>query len=433
MKQLRHLTSFMAIACGAIVMVSCSKSTDIFNDFNNANSLENKTKTFNEAFVEQFGAPASNHDWGFSDLAIEPVIEHMGSWEYTSASVPTRAVASSVTKVTPKEYKDKQEVLNQTSATCYFYLRVDNKILAQEMTGVQFNPRDSYYPNKISLAPGGVMDDCFTTDNQGKVNVAKWQELGLINDNNGLSYATTNKAIPEDIFDEMPSFDVMIKHIPDADKIKLAGSVEKLNSDNYKIFYYVCKYQLGSDKIIHVDGVLVPKDQITVNVPEYKRRIIVEDLKGNINADTKIEKSDFDYNDVVFDAITWQDVNKNNHLKVIVRAAGGTLPIYVKGKEIHEGIGYMFNTSNPDYEFGYELIDDEIISENAATFNFNNIPVEVEVDGQRVAAGANIGEAPEKIAVGLDYKWCQEKNNIKDIYQKFILYVADKTITDWYK
>ena len=225
----------------------------------------------------------------------------------------------------------------------------------------------------------------------------------------------------------------MIKHIPDAEKIKLAGSVEKLNSDNYKIFYYVCKYQLGSDKIIHVDGVLVPKDQITVNVPEYKRRIIVEDLKGNINADTKIEKSDFDYNDVVFDAITWQDVNQKNHLKVIVRAAGGTLPIYVKGKEIHQGIGNMVNTSTPDYEFGYALIDDEIISENAATSQSNDIPVEVEVDGQRVAAGANIGEAPEKIAVGLDYKWCQEKNNIKDIYQKFILYVADKTITDWYK
>ena len=68
MKQLRHLTSFMAIACGAIVMVSCSKTTDIFND---ANSLENKTKAFNEAFVEQFGDPANNHDWGFSNLAIE--------------------------------------------------------------------------------------------------------------------------------------------------------------------------------------------------------------------------------------------------------------------------------------------------------------------------------------------------------------------------
>ena len=421
----------MAIACGAIVMVSCSKSTDIFNDFNNANSLENKTKTFNEAFVEQFGAPASNHDWGFSDLAIEPVIEHMGSWEYTSASVRTRAVAESVTKIeNPTKYANKQEVLKQTSATCYFYLRIDNKIMAQEMAGVQNYPRDSYYPNIISLG-NGVTDYHFNTDNEGAVNVAKWKALGLKDDNNGLSFATTNKAIPESIFDKMPSFDVMIKHIPDARKKELAGSVEKLNSDNYKIFYYVCKYQ-ASDNVIHVDGVLVPKDQITVNVPEYKRRIIVEDLKGNINADTKIEKSDFDYNDVVFDAITWQDVNKKNHLKVIVRAAGGTLPIYVKGKEIHQGIGYMFNTSNPDYEFGYELIDDEIISENAEKFNFNNIPVEVEVDGQRVPAGSDIGQAPEKIAVGLDYKWCQEKNNIKDIYPNFIKYVTDKNYKDWY-
>lgn len=428
MKQLRHLTSFMAIACGAIVMVSCSKTTDIFND---TNSLENKTKAFNEAFVEQFGAPASNHDWGFSNLAIESVIESEGSWAYTSTVVPKRAVALSVTPVTKKTYDSKETLLKETSATCYFYLKIDNKIIAQETVGVQYNPRESFYPLDRDLG-NGVIDNCFNTDNEGKVNVAKWKALGLIDDNHGLSFATINKAIPENIFDMMPSFDAMIKHVPDADKIKLAGSVEKLNSDNYKIFYYVCKYQ-ASDKVIHVDGVLVPKDQITVNIPEYKKRIIVEDLKGNINATTKIKESDFDYNDVVFDAITWQDVNKKNHLKVIVRAAGGTLPIYVKGKEIHEGIGYMFNTSNPDYEYGYELIDDEIIGENASSFNFNNIPVEVEVDGTRVAAGANIGEAPEKIAVGLDYKWCQEKNNIKNIYPKFSLYVTDKTITDWYK
>lgn len=431
MKQLRHLTSFMAIACGAIVMVSCSKSTDIFNDFNNANSLENKTKTFNEAFVEQFGAPASNHDWGFSDLAIEPVLGLEGSWEYTRAGFVTRAVAAQVTPVDKKTYASFDDVEKLTSATCYFYLKIDNKIIAQELSGVQYNPRTDFYPLDRNLG-NGVIDCCFNTDNEGAVNVAKWKKLGLTKTDKGVTFATTDKAIPEDIFDMMPSFDDMIKHVPDADKIKLAGSVENLNSDNYKIFYYVCKYQ-AEDKVIHVDGILVPKDQITVNVPEYKRRIIVEDLKGNINADTKIEKSDFDYNDVVFDAITWQDVNQKNHLKVIVRAAGGTLPIYVKGKEIHQGIGYMFNTSNPNYEYGYELIEDEIISENAATFNFNDIPVEVEVDGQRVAAGANIGEAPEKIAVGLDYKWCQEKNNIKDIYQKFILYVADKTITDWYK
>ena len=189
----------------------------------------------------------------------------------------------------------------------------------------------------------------------------------------------------------------------------------------------------------------MPKDQITVNVPEYKKRIIVEDLKGNINADAKVSSSDFDFNDVVFDAVVWSIYNKEKqenetHLKVIVRAAGGKLPIYVKGKEVHEGIGYMFNTSNPDYNYGKVLIQDDIINKTPATgpdesfsFDFSTIPVEVEIDGKRVVAGANIGEAPEKIAVGLDYKWCKEKVNIKDVYGNFPKYVADKNLTNWWK
>ena len=159
-----------------------------------------------------------------------------------------------------------------------------------------------------------------------------------------------------------------------------------------------------------------------------------------------MKSSDFDFNDVVFDAIVWSifnDKTKQNetHLKVLVRAAGGQLPIYVAGKEVHQGgVGYMFNTSNPNYEFKSELIKDSIIARTPAiapnesfSFDFNSIPVEIVVNGQKVVAGANIGEAPEKIAVGLDYKWCKETMSVKDVYDGFKLYIKDKTNTDWYK
>jgi hypothetical protein len=201
----------------------------------------------------------------------------------------------------------------------------------------------------------------------------------------------------------------------------------------------VAKWQ-AADKKIHIDGVLVKKDQITVNVPEYKKRIIVEDLKGNIKANEKVSSSDFDFNDVVFDAVTWFRDGKQ-HLKIIVRAAGGRMPIYVQGQEIHQGnVKYMFNTGyndeKIDYDFGYVLIEDEIIGTseaNTKAFDFNTIPVEIEVNGVKTAAGSNIGEAPEKIAVGLDYKWCKEKNNIKETYPRFVNYVGDKSITNWWK
>ena len=93
----------------------------------------------------------------------------------------------------------------------------------------------------------------------------------------------------------------------------------------------------------------------------------------------------------------------------------------------------MFNTENPDYEYSKVIVEDQIISENASTFDFNSIPVEVEIDGVRTAAGSNIGEAPEKIAVGLDYQWCPERQNIKTVYPRFTNYVSDKTIGNWWK
>ena len=305
------------------------------------------------------------------------------------------------------------------------------------------NPSADFFPKNIKLNDDNTTDVLFSEDNEGEIYTKKLDEMANVR-TNGVSYATSDEPIPDELFKKAPSFETMALHVPDAQKKKFAGSVEKFNND-YKIFWYVAKWQGNGDKIIHVDGVLVPKDQITVNVPEYKKRIIVEDLKGNINADAKVSSSDFDFNDVVFDAVVWSIYNtstKNNetHLKVIVRAAGGKLPIYVANKEVHDGIGYMFNTSNPDYNYGKVLIQDDIINETSATgpdesfsFDFNSIPVQVEIDGKKVDAGANIGEAPEKIAVGLDYKWCKEKVNIKDVYRRFPEYVADKTITDWWK
>lgn len=428
---MRLIKSAMLIAFGAIVLESCSNSLgDAPSDLKDYQS-----QVYSKAFAEEFGNPASNQNWGFGSFALTPVTVPEGSPLYvedeSSSRAATRAVASEVKKINPHKYQKKEDVFADKTAYAYFYLRIDNKIQSKELQGVQGLPTNDYYPKDADLG-NGVKDGRFSTDNEGAIYTDVFSSILTVDNNSGMSYATNNLPIPDELFAKEPSFETMANHVPDAEKIKLAGSVEAFNSDNFKIFWYVAKWQ-GSDKVIHVDGVLVPKDQITVNVPEYKKRIIVEDLKGNITVNTKVSTSDFDYNDVVFDAITW-NLNGQNHLKIIVRAAGGQMPIYVAGKEIHQGgVGYMFNTSNPDYNFASVLVEDSIISSNASTFDFNSIPVEVEANGERLVAGSNIGQAPEKIAVDLDYKWCREKESIKTKYPRFIEYVGNKDITDWWK
>lgn len=421
----RLVKSALAVTCGAMMMVSCSKT----DDFGSVDIKQMQTEVYSSAFNQEFGVPASDHNWGFGEFEMIPVRIPEGSPDAFSAR--TRAVAPSVEVIeNPVKYKDADEFLKQTTATAYFYLRIDNNIVVQELQGVQGNPATEYYPKPDLDLGNRVIDKPFNKDNEGSINMAEYKKLALIRDNAGVTFATASDPIPDAVFNA-PSFETMALHIPDAEKIKIATSVEKFNSENYKIFWYVAKWQ-NSDKIVHVDGILVPKNQITVNIPEYKKRIIVEDLKGNINVDTKVSSSDFDFNDVVFDAVTWHRGGKS-YLKIVLRAAGGTLPIYVNGVEIHEGVGFMFNTgADRNFEFGKTIYEGEIAGA-PDTFDFNSIPVEVEVNGTKVTAASNIGEAPEKIAVGVDYKWCEEYKNIKNVYGGFIQYVGDKTKTEWYK
>lgn len=430
--------SIVALSFGGFVFASCSHEAGD----GISSKEEYQAEVYNKAFADEFGMPAKDHNWGFGSFAMAEASYYIDSYEFFNSAL-TRKEAQTVTPVTAKTYQTFDEVLKNETAKCYFYLKIDNRIVLQEQYQVMSNPSADFFPKNIQLNDGKITDALFSKDNEGEIYTQKLNEMANVR-TNGVSYATSSDPIPDELFKKAPSFETMALHVPDAQKREFAGSVEKFDND-YKIFWYVAKWQGNGDKIIHVDGVLVPKDQITINVPEYKKRIIVEDLKGNINADAKVSSSDFDFNDVVFDAVVWSIYNKEKqenetHLKVIVRAAGGKLPIYVEGKEVHEGIGYMFNTSNPDYNYGKVLIQDDIINKTPATgpdesfsFDFSTIPVEVEIDGKRVVAGANIGEAPEKIAVGLDYKWCKEKVNIKDVYGNFPKYVADKNLTNWWK
>lgn len=119
-------------------------------------------------------------------------------------------------------YNSKDDVKKLDKATCYFYLRVDNNIVYQEMNGTQNNANNAYYPTENLNLGNGVLDKSFNYDNEGTLDVAKWTALGLIDDNNGLSFASVDQPIPVEIFDKMPSLEMMALHIPDAEKIKIA-------------------------------------------------------------------------------------------------------------------------------------------------------------------------------------------------------------------
>ena len=160
-------------------------------------------------------------------------------------------------------------------------------------------------------------------------------------------------------------------------------------------------------------------------------RIIAEDL-------TVGENSDFDFNDVVFDVFS--------DGKILVRACGGTLPLTVAGQEVHALFGQststMINTGwngTIDYVNTYQEINyGSSIPDVAAAYA---IPVVVtkKVAGveKPIPLTAVRAKVASKIAVGSDYKWCAEREDIDSKYHKadgtklFQQYVIGRLGDDW--
>lgn len=165
-------------------------------------------------------------------------------------------------------------------------------------------------------------------------------------------------------------------------------------------------------------------------------RIIAEDL-------TVGENSDFDFNDVVFDVIEGGTVLR-------LRAAGGELPLWVAGHEVHAAFAEKYpndgitrttliNTgwkgSTLDYNNYY--VDISSGGTYSTPEEANNIVVQVEKKGQTITLEAKRAKVASKVCVGPDYKWCAEREDIDAKYHKadgtklFQQYVIGNLGDDW--
>ncbi|MBR4480603.1 MAG: hypothetical protein IKO86_01745 [Prevotella sp.] len=162
-------------------------------------------------------------------------------------------------------------------------------------------------------------------------------------------------------------------------------------------------------------------------------RIVAEDL-------TVGEHSDFDFNDVVFDVI-------NGGTTLRLRAAGGELPLYVAGQEVHDAFATKYsgitrttliNTgwNGPvDYENYYvDIPSGGTYSTRALA---ESIPIVVHKNGQDITLKAERAKVASKIAVGSDYEWCSEREDIDKKFRKsdytklFQQYVIGNLGDDW--
>ena len=173
----------------------------------------------------------------------------------------------------------------------------------------------------------------------------------------------------------------------------------------------------------------VPANQ----APSVERvRVMCEDLSGS--------RTDFDYNDVVFDVKFIKNGNQYT-ADIILRAIGGELPLYIGTREVHDLFGVATNTMVNTYEgrhsevspvqFTVELPDGTY---NSAFDAINALPVYVKTSTSQtpIQLTTNPGQSAEMIAVPVSTDWPDERESIRNRYPAFVDWIRNSSVV-WYE
>ena len=176
-----------------------------------------------------------------------------------------------------------------------------------------------------------------------------------------------------------------------------------------------------------------------------KLRVIAEDLSVG-------ENTDFDFNDVVFDVIWTRTYSDETHttltsqdVQIKLLAAGGTLPLYVDGNEVHEKFGVdqhvMVNTNAEAKGLNGRdnispvtwTVPNTNWSGNDIGAIANSIEVKVTKNGTDYLLSAVEGRIASKIGIRpiknqAEFVWCDER---EDIDHRYSLTDGTSLFTEW--
>lgn len=400
----KYLMKGIAALALAFVAVSCNNDEDLFDP----EASEAKAK-YEAAFKAKFGEPAADHNWGFGTVqsnetrAYEANRNQWGDYYH----VANPLTAEQVAKVTAWFESNKNPEGVAINYTQFFFQNVSstNNVTNMDyyvcgndehMNNMNFGSQDLC--NNIHYG----YDDDYTKDiNNRKIYGSDYIGLMVESSTERFGYMNSN--------DSKIYYDYVI--IPGA-------TIDASLADRY---FVGMDYHQENNTVIDKDGYY--NDWVVCITPGFtkgNKRVIAEDLSVG-------EGGDFDFNDVVFDV----KFIGNDKVKIILLAAGGTLPIYVGNVEVHEAFGVATNVMvNTGDGATAEYVEFEMECKNH-NWNATAVPVKVIKNGQEIVLEANVGKIPGKMCVDNFYQWCSERQSIEEKYPLFVDYVKDQN-KKWY-
>ena len=385
-----------------LCLVSLLMVTSCSHEIETVTYEKQQKSNFTQKFVSEFGKPAANQDWGFDGVEIVDLTSlnkaatrghnvNRNKWA-NSFVIPPNVTADERELVVAEFSKERVGVVNTENvnwADYFIYEVYKGEDTYHDGFGQEVKGSDHMNHLQVKKAAGNLLppdNECWehaNDFNNGDHN-SKWGNIEgatLMLNSGTLDFAYHNST------DSKYHMEYII--IP-GEKIdpSLAG------------FYYVgfdfyATHPQGqeSNKNMDVERNWVFNDWIVrISPAQFKgaKRIVAEDLAASV--------SDFDYNDVVFDATITKE----------------QIP----------------SISKPIASFT-EILGDADWSD-AMAYSIKDIPVTVLTENGMITLESNVGQASEKLCVSTSYLWCKEREPIQEKYPKFPRFVTDRTI-QWYQ
>lgn len=425
MNKLFNFGAMLTIAAGAMMVnSSCSN-----NDMPTFDPGAEKTAAYQNDFVKTFGNIDPNNDWGFGE---------------NIPSNPKETRANSANNNEWGKYVEVPDVLTdkQIEAVTEWFTKHQNP------QGIAVNWSDFFvqqvssteYGKKMNYLTCGNNNEHIANFNGGdcgaKDKVCYGVKDGTEDINNRILYRYNDKinfmvnsstecfGYYESRGNDNFQYNDLYVIIP-GDVI--AQEYPNLGLEGMYFVGFDYKFEKADETPIHADGYY--NDwivKITPGLYTGDQRVMCEDLGAT---------ADYDFNDIVFDVKNDRSGYPGGNdwdaaTIIIVRAAGGTLPATIAGKEIHE----LFGVSTSD------MVNTGIKSAPVAIFripqvaNAKDIEVKVGDDSGTWELKTATGAAPQKICVPSSVKWNKEYKSLKLSYPDFENYVGDaNAYPEWYK
>lgn len=447
----KYLMTGVAALAFAATFTSCSKSGDLYDEGRIEKEKEVAIKNdFASQFEAKFGEPAKDHHWGFFDKTVPSIAAGTRSHNVNRNEWGTGdnskvgghvVIPNNVTQaehdLVLTEFSKKREnvtVIEQINWNDFFVHQVHrSENTYRDGFNQEFVVGDNMNQLKVYFSEDDMVGEHVNDFNQG-TQTANWETIigATYMENSG-----TAKFSYHNVKDSKDHFEYII--------ISGANIDASLAGYYYVGFDFYAQHPEGQEanKNMDVERDWIFNDWIVrISPAEFddSQRIIAEDLSAN-------DGSDFDYNDVVFDARLQNEyvASENNNMLVAhitLRAAGGTMPLYIggkeKGKEVHAlfGVdtGTMVNTNKGTVSKApvpFTIVLRTALAWNE-TYNVKDIPVVVDGRNGTITLGSEIGQASEKLCVTPSFQWCDERDPIDTVYPLFKNWVREGDSLKWY-